>query len=308
MFKPYNNLPLFPEPETPPATASPGPLMPAVYCGIAGWSYPDWEGYLYTSRTADKLKFIAGYVDMIEINNTFYRPPDARTTESWIKRTEEFGDFFFAAKLHQDLTHGTSMDKEKTAAFRTGLEPMVKAGRLRHILAQFRHDFADSPGNREHLSKISVSFSDMANVTLEIRHNSWQTPAAIDYLSTLPVTVANLDYPESSNSFNLRISPVGQHAYLRLHGRNAKAWFDKKAGRDETYNYNYSEKELAGIKDRAAEIAKKAKSLTIVANNHYQGKEVANCLQLKSLLSGRKVPVPPRLREKYPELKEIARD
>jgi len=303
-----DNLPLLLELTSSPPPAAAVPPFPAIYCGIAGWSYPDWEGYVYTTRSGDKLKFMAGFVDMIEINNTFYRPPDARTVESWIKRTAEFRDFFFTVKLHQDLTHGNSINEQTVQQFRSGLEPMAGAGKLRHILAQFKHDFQDNPVNRKLLEGISGSFAGMANITLEMRHNSWQTAEAISYLSSLPVSVANLDYPEAGNSFNLRISPVGQHAYLRLHGRNTKAWFDKKAGRDETYNYNYSEQELAGIKERAVEIAKKSKSLTIVANNHYQGKEVANCLQLKAMLSGHKVPVPPRLREKYPHLKEIAID
>ena len=56
--------------------------------------------------------------------------------------------------------------------------------------------------------------------------------------------MANLDYPLAKNSFAMRETGIGEHAYLRLHGRNAAAWFDRKAGRDETYNYCYSEDEL----------------------------------------------------------------
>jgi hypothetical protein len=46
--------------------------------------------------------------------------------------------------------------------------------------------------------------------------------------------------------------------------------------------------------------------LTIVANNHYEGKEVANALQIKASLVGKKVPVPPALLNRYPDLKAIA--
>jgi hypothetical protein len=49
-------------------------------------------------------------------------------------------------------------------------------------------------------------------------------------------------------------------------------------------------------------------TLTVVANNHYQGKEMVNALQLKSMLTGGKVPVPPLLVARYPELKDIAAD
>lgn len=57
---------------------------------------------------------------------------------------------------------------------------------------------------------------------------------------------------------------------------------------------------------RAVALSVSADSLVIVANNHFQGKEVANILQLKAKILGRKLPVPPGLKAKYPELNEIA--
>ena len=277
-----------------------------IAVGVAGWSYPDWEGYVYASRGGDHLRFVAGYVDLIEINSTFYRPPDARTTASWARRTADCPGFYFTAKLHQDVTHKGEIAPAMVQDFREGLRPLADAGKLRHLLAQFRYDFADSPDARRHLQRIRDGFGDIANLTLELRHVSWQGPDALDYLRTLSVTVANLDYPLARNSFNLRQSGVGEHAYLRLHGRNAAAWFSKGAGRDQTYNYLYAGKELDEIKERAQDIARMSKTLTIVANNHYQGKEMVNALQLKATLAGKKVPVPPALLEKYPELREQA--
>lgn len=277
----------------------------SVACGIAGWSYPDWNGYVYTPDVKDKLRFMAGYVDMIEINSTFYRPPDARTVASWVRRTEDIPEFFFTAKLHQDITHGGRIEPLMVRTIHEGFRPLVEAKRLRHLLAQFRYDFADTPAGRAHLREIRREFGDLANLTLELRHNSWQAADALKFLRRLAVTVAHLDYPLAHNSFNLRICPVGEHAYLRLHGRNVKAWFSKEGGRDETYNWLYSEKETDEIVARAADIARMSRSLTLVANNHYQGKEAVNILQIKSKLTGRKVPVPPKLAERYPELEKI---
>ena len=281
-------------------------LADKISCGVAGWSYPDWAGYVYPPGTRDQLAFLAAYVDMIEINSTFYRPPSARNAESWLGRTGANPDFFFSAKLHQDITHGGIIAPQMVRDFHEGLAPLVRAGRLRHLLAQFRYDFADAPANREHLGRIRQAFADVANLTLELRHVSWQAPEALEFLRSLDASVAALDYPQAHNSFNLRATGVGRHAYLRLHGRNIKAWFSKDAGRDETYNYLYSKRELEGIRDRAQDIAKMSASLTVVANNHYQGKEAVNALQLKSLLTGKKVKVPALLKTKYPELNEIA--
>jgi uncharacterized protein YecE (DUF72 family) len=276
-----------------------------VRFGIAGWSYPDWEGYVYPPGTRDTLAFIARYVDMIEVNSTFYRPPDRKTVESWLRRTSGRPDFFFTAKLHQNITHGGRLEAATVDAFHAGLAPMVEAGKLRHLLAQFKWDFADDGATRSHLRSIRNAFGGLSNLTLELRHHSWQVPGALEFLGGLGVTVAHLDYPTARNSFNLRLCPVGQHAYFRLHGRNREAWFDRTAGRDQTYNYCYPAGELREITERAIEIARMSRSLTLVANNHYQGKEAVNILQIKSMMTGRPVDAPALLAHRYPQLASV---
>jgi uncharacterized protein YecE (DUF72 family) len=90
-----------------------------------------------------------------------------------------------------------------------------------------------------------------------------------------------------------------------MHGRNAEKWFSK-AGRDEVYNYYYNERELAGIKQRLDELGKAFESLTVIANNHYRGAELANALELKALVTGKKQPIPEGLLKTYPNLARIA--
>jgi len=274
--------------------------------GVAGWSYPDWKGYVYPPGVGDTLRYIAGFVDVIEINSTFYRPPDARMSRSWAERTSDLPAFHFTAKLHQDVTHGGRVDAAMVRAFHDGFAPLTAAGRLRHLLAQFRYDFRDCEESRRHLRLVQDAFGDIANLVLELRNRTWTEPAALDWLAGLNVTVANLDYPPSHDGFGHGDCIIGEHAYMRLHGRNAAAWFSRDAGRDETYNYLYGSAELDEIAARAARLATMTKSLTLIANNHYQGKEAVNILQLKSRMTGRKVAVPPLLAGRYPELKAIA--
>lgn len=281
--------------------------MPApIACGVAGWSYPDWDGYVYPSGLKDKLAYLAPFFDMIEINSTFYRPPEKRLARSWATRIANLPGFFFTAKLHQDVTHHGRIEPEMVRAFHEGLEPLLPDNRLRHLLAQFRYDFADAPDTRRHLDTIAHRFGGIGNLTLELRHQSWQMPDALEYLGSLDVSVANLDYPAGHDGFTLNLCTVGRHAYLRLHGRNAKAWYSREAGRDETYNYLYSADEIEGIAKRAMELAKRSASLTIVANNHYQGKEAVNALELRARLETRAIPVPPLLKHRYPRLESIA--
>jgi uncharacterized protein YecE (DUF72 family) len=90
-----------------------------------------------------------------------------------------------------------------------------------------------------------------------------------------------------------------------MHGRNAEKWFSR-AGRDETYDYYYNQKELSQVKTRIDELAKAYQYLVVIANNHYRGAELANALELKCLISGQRQPVPEGLLKAYPQLSKIA--
>ena len=94
--------------------------MGKVRIGIAGWSYKDWEGIVYPSgagKKFDQLAYLAGYFDLIEVNVTFYRIPQARNCVSWLKRTEHNPDFRFTVKLNRHFTHErdelTSLDQNQ---------------------------------------------------------------------------------------------------------------------------------------------------------------------------------------------------
>ena len=276
-----------------------------IYVGIAGWSYPDWQGIVYTDPKADQLEYVSGFVDCIEINSTFYRPPFEKTTRSWIQKVSKRRDFFFTAKLHRDFTHKGKIDAQTVEQFHRGFAPFLEAGKLRHLLIQFRYDFIASDQNRRHLTRIVQSFRDAFSLAVEVRHKSWERPDALDFLQQFGVSVCNLDYPISSQSFSMRLCTIGRTGYFRMHGRNAEKWFSK-AGRDETYNYYYNEIELAQIKQRIDSLAKAFSSLTVIANNHYRGAEFANALELKALITGQKLNVPEGLLKAYPNLAGIA--
>jgi hypothetical protein len=54
--------------------------------------------------------------------------------------------------------------------------------------------------------------------------------------------------------------------------------------------------------------ARAFETLTVIANNHYRGAELANALELRCLLTGQKQPVPQGLLRTYPKLAKIALD
>jgi len=276
-----------------------------IHIGIAGWSYEDWNGIVYPHARMDQLDYVSRFVDCIEINSTFYRPPSAKMAASWAGRTADKKGFFFTAKLNQEFTHKGNIDAGMVREFHEGFGPLLEEKKLKSLLAQFRYDFNDTIDNRHLLAEIVKRFADAFEMVVEVRHKSWQEADALKFLEELGVAVCNLDYPVSSNSFDLRLCTVGRDGYFRLHGRNYETWFSK-AGRDETYDYYYNREELGQIKSRIDELAKAFRSLTVIGNNHYRGAELANALELKFLLTGKKLPVPESLVKAYPNLAGIA--
>jgi uncharacterized protein YecE (DUF72 family) len=93
--------------------------------------------------------------------------------------------------------------------------------------------------------------------------------------------------------------------YVRLHGRNYKEWFDSD-NRDDRYNYLYTKSELEDWKGKIESIAERAQVTYVITNNHYQGRAGVNALELKSMLTGKRVKAPPTLLRHYPELKAFA--
>ncbi len=300
-----------------------------VFFGVAGWSYPDWRDTVYRLPSVgprqlplfdlpepevavrreryakDPLAFLSGYLDMVEVNSSFYRTPSRKTVEQWGRKVQEREGFFFTAKLHQLFTHQFSRDRQAAAQFCHAFEPLAEDGRLHGILAQFRYDFGFTPDAMDLLKWINGAFSPLAPIILEIRHRSWEHPVARDWLASIHAEIACLDYPLAANSYRLREPARGSFAYFRLHGRNREAWFAKHVQPHEPYNYDYSASEITELANESRRMLEKAKTLTIVANNHYRGKAVSAALRLKAELLQQKVPVPPALTEAFPALAAI---
>ena len=92
---------------------------------------------------------------------------------------------------------------------------------------------------------------------------------------------------------------------MRLHGRNYDQWFDLD-NRDDRYNYLYKEKELEDWKERIQNVAERAQATYVITNNHFESKAGVNALELKAMVTGKRVPAPPTLIQRYPELRRFA--
>jgi uncharacterized protein YecE (DUF72 family) len=278
-----------------------------LYIGTCGWSYEDWKSVVYAAAgRVDPLSYMARYFDALEINVSFYRDVPAAMAASWLRRLEPFPDLRFTAKLHQRFTHQREGPLEP-AEFReslAGLEPLLEAGRLAALLAQFPWSFRDEPQQREWLQSLAAC-CERCRLVVELRHDSWLSAEAIEFLRALGVGFCNIDQPRLNHCIpptELVFSPI---AYVRLHGRNHARWFDHDEAH-ERYDYLYTERELDEWVPRIRRIAEQAETTFVFTNNHYRGQAPANALELKAKLSGQPVEVPALLLDSFPELAKIA--
>lgn len=283
--------------------------MAKFYVGTAGWSYNDWEGIVYPTHRQTgfhALPFLAGYINIVEVNSTFYRLPAPRITLSWVRRVQERPEFLFAVKLHQSFTHEkTPFSQKDSDEFKLGIDPLRAHGRLAAILIQFPWSFKNTGRSREHLERIFQVFRGYP-MALEIRHGSWNRPDFFQWLQDFRVGFCNIDQPVINDSLGpTAVQTHPEFSYVRLHGRNYKNWFSQSAGRDARYNYLYSGEELDEWIEKINDLGKTSPKIFVIANNHYQGQALANALQIKNKLTGEKLDVPLDLLKRYPMLREI---
>ena len=279
-----------------------------ILVGTAGWSYPDWQNAVYARVSSpERLRIVAEYMDCVEVDNSFYRPPTARMTANWLNIVADLPDFRFLAKAWQRFTHDrqSQWSRPELDLFTNGLAPLREAGRLDGLLFQFPWSFRDVPANRDWLGRIDESFADWP-VAIEVRHDSWLGDEVEDFFRAHRFTYCNIDQPALAHCVPLDKYVTSDTGYFRLHGRNAKNWFREKqetyGGR---YDYLYAESELEAILRPVREVARKAKKMFVILNNHKDGKAFANALQLKATLQPEAtVRTPASLLTRFPFLRK----
>lgn len=299
-----------------------------VRYGTAGWSFPDWYGPFYPQPEAqagpgalfsgvperapdpdtglakrEPLRYYARFFDAVEVNASFYGVPRPSSAARWVEQTRREGrPFLFTAKLPQSMSHQGSFDPGEVRAFRDFLAPLSDQGRLAGVLAQFPPQLAWSPAAAARVDAVRSALPD-EDLVVEVRHASWQQGPALEFLRGIEASLANIDMPQGRDTLPpsaLVTRPA--LGYVRLHGRNAEAWFNPRAGRDQRYDYLYRPDELEGWAERIETISQTAKRTLVIANNHYRGQAPANALELRRLGEGSAPLTPAPLARTYPRL------
>ncbi|MCC6488504.1 MAG: DUF72 domain-containing protein [Candidatus Hydrogenedentes bacterium] len=259
-------------------------------------------------KTLHPLEYLCGFFDTIEVNSSFYRPPNPVHVKSWVSKIAANTGFQFTFKLWERFTHQRNSwpSADEVRQFTEGIAPALDAGRLGAVLIQFPWSFKRTPESRQWLARVLDAFSAYP-LALEIRHASWNVPEVYAGLAERRVAFCNIDQPLFQHSLAPTEQVTARVGYVRLHGRNAADWFREDASRDERYNYLYSKNELEQWLRMIRRMRKLAEEIYVITNNHYEGQAVVNAFEMRHDLEGTPQPVPECLLKAYPRLEEIAK-
>jgi uncharacterized protein YecE (DUF72 family) len=271
-----------------------------ILIGTASWTDPGFVERWYPKKMAahERLAWYAQHFEMVEVNSTFYSVPDARTVERWCATTPD--NFIFDVKLHQLFSFHSTQRKLlppelqriaetdakgkvntspelRDALLESFLRPMSilqSAGKLGVLLLQLSPAFSPRKHELGELEPLIEKLADYS-LAIEFRNRNWavgdQLKSTIDFLGRHRVAFVNVDAP-AVDHFSIMPPDLDEitnpdFTYLRLHGRDARAYLTGKtvAAR---FNYDYSDKEIDELAERSRKLAREAKDVHVVFNNN----------------------------------------
>lgn len=265
-----------------------------LYIGTSGWSYPKgegtWTGYFYPPGKINELEYYSQFFNTVEINSSFYRPPNPGYVYNWVRRVPE--GFLFTVKLWQKFTH-PKMYKEATGEeavisqkdvdiFKQSIEPLVKYGKLGALLAQFPPSFKNDSYGKQILNAVIRTFGQY-RLAVELRHRSWSDDKeTATLLRENYASWVQIDEPKFKTSVAEDLPITSDMIYFRFHGRNAEMWW--KGNTETRYQYLYSQEEVNELADKVKSLTEKAKLAFVLFNNHWQAYAPRNAVDMQKAL------------------------
>jgi uncharacterized protein YecE (DUF72 family) len=150
-----------------------------MLAGTSGYSYKEWLGHFYPEKlpAQEMLRYYAGQLPTVEINNTFYRMPAEPVIENWAREVPE--SFSFSLKAPRRITH---IKRLKEAG------PIVTEFLRRAAVLKDKHGvtlFQLPPTLRKDLPRLAAFLDSLPRgprVALEFRHDSWKDDEVFETL------------------------------------------------------------------------------------------------------------------------------
>lgn len=251
-----------------------------IRIGTSGYSFNDWQDSFYP-ESIEKGKMLDHYVkyfSTVEINSTYYRIPHPTVIYNIAKKAPM--EFDFIIKVPQSFTHRRSDLEKDITLFHEAIKPMRETNQLSGLLAQFPYSFKYSSDSLDYIS-ICKEITEPIPLFVEFRHNSWVNRTMYDRLKSENIGYVSVDEPQLPGLLKPDAFATTDIAYIRLHGRNDKDWWD---GGELRYNYDYSLTELQNWRDKTIKLKAKVKKVYVFFNNCHHGQAAKNALDFKRLL------------------------
>jgi uncharacterized protein YecE (DUF72 family) len=271
-----------------------------ILVGTASWSDPGFVERWYPKKmpAGERLQWYSQHFDMVEVNSTFYSVPEPRMVERWCAATPD--DFKFDVKLHRLFSfHSTPaklLPPDLQSRAETDARGNVKAtpdiheallniflhrmatfrtsGKLGVLLLQLSPAFSPRKHQLSELGPL-IEMIGGYDLAIEFRNRNWVTGDQLEsttgFVRKHGAIFVNVDAP-ASDHFTVMPSDVDEVtnpnvAYLRLHGRNAKAYITGKtvAAR---FDYDYNDKEIAEVAERSRKLEREAREVHTIFNNN----------------------------------------
>jgi uncharacterized protein YecE (DUF72 family) len=178
--------------------------------GTSGYSYKEWKGTFYPAAlsAAKMLSFYAQHFRSVEINNTYYRMPDAKMVAKWAAEVPD--GFTFVLKAPLRITP-MNKDARAQADVRLFLEVAGSLGsKLGPIL--FRPSSTKDVGKLRHFLRLIPADQ---KIVFELRHPSWEDDEVYGVLREHDAAVCVADTDETEDPDKLIVN-TASWGYLRL--------------------------------------------------------------------------------------------
>jgi uncharacterized protein YecE (DUF72 family) len=265
-----------------------------IFVGTCAWSFDDWRNVFYPHALPRNrwLEFYARHFPAVEMDSTFYHLPSAETVGHWSALTSEV--FRFCPKLPKALSHEKRLE-----------DPGAEIAMMRRLSDELGPRFGcallqlpPSFHARSHEVKVLRAFlrawPDELSLSVEFRHESWETPASARLLEDYGVAwvwTDNLALDDEKHAGFGFLPVTALHLYVRLLGD-----FRTKYGPDGKETHRYGQllwpRETA-LEHWAVKLRHHggAEAIYLFANNHYEGMGIETARRLASKL-GVSLPAP----------------
>ncbi len=140
------------------------------HVGTSGYNYPEWKGTFYPKDlpTSKMLPYYVERFTTVEINNTFYRMPSAKTATGWGAAAP--AGFTFVLKAPQKITHFSRLrDVDQPLGFFCETAQTL-GDKLGPLFFQLPPNFKKAT---DRLADVLAKLPPALRVAFEFRHESW---------------------------------------------------------------------------------------------------------------------------------------